>query len=162
MHRWAFVEDNNIVELHYNLPISWRNISGLKNAENDLEYLLTLGWIPIDHEHQSFDPDIYSIEDYINTFDGQRVVQTLKLVEVTAVPFEIQKQDFMQQLRNIRDQKLRDSDWTQLLDCKLSEDNKNNWALYRQALRDLPEYYNMNEELDINNIVWPPIGIDWF
>jgi hypothetical protein len=158
MHRWAFVEDNNIVELHYNLPTSWRNISGLQNAENDLEYLLALGWMPIDHEHQSFDPDIYCIQDYINTVGAERVVQTLKLIEVTAsstVPFEIQKQDFMLQLRDIRDAKLKISDWTQLRDSKLSEDSRNNWTVYRQALRDLPEFYNINEEININNVVWP-------
>jgi hypothetical protein len=158
MHRWAYVEDNNIVELHYNLPTSWRNISGLNNAENNLEYLLALGWMPIDHEHQSFDPDIYCVKDYINTVGSERVVQTLELIEVVTVPFEIQKQDFMSQLRNIRDQKLRDSDWTQLPDCNLSEDNRNNWLVYRQALRDLPEFYNINEELDINNVAWPIIS----
>ena len=155
MHRWAFVEDNNIVELHYNLPTSWRNISGLQNAENDLEYLLALGWMPIIHEHQSFDPNIYRIQDYINTVGSERIVQTLELIEVTAVPFEILKQDFMTQLRYTRDEKLRDGDWTQLRDCNLSEDSKNNWAVYRQALRDLPEFYSINEELDINSVVWP-------
>jgi hypothetical protein len=155
MHRWAFVEDNNIVELHYNLPTSWRNISGLQNSENDLEYLLALGWMPIDHEHQSFDPNIYCIQDYINTVGSERIVQTLELIEVTPVPFEILKQDFMLQLRNIRDQKLKDSDWTQLRDRGFTE----NSAVYRQALRDLPEIYNTNEELDINNVVWP-INID--
>lgn len=155
MHRWAFVEDNNIVELHYNLPTSWRNISGLQNAENDLEYLLALGWMPIDHEHQSFDPNIYRIQGYINTIGSEKIVQTLELVEVTVVPFEILKQDFMTQLRYARDEKLRDGDWTQLRDCNLSEDSKNNWAVYRQALRDLPEFYSINEELDINNVVWP-------
>jgi len=157
MHRWAFVEDNNIVELHYNLPTSWRNISGLQNAENDLEYLLALGWMPIDHEHQSFDPNIYCVKDYINTVGSERIVQTLELIEVTAVSFEIQKQDFMLQLRNIRNQKLKDSDWTQLLDCNLSDNDKNNWAVYRQELRHLPYFYNTNEELNINNVVWPTI-----
>lgn len=157
MHRWAYVEDNNIVELHYNLPTSWKNISGLQNSENDLEYLLALGWMPIDHEHQSFDPNIYRIQDYINTVGSERVVQTLELIEVTAVSFEILKQDFMSQLRYTRDEKLKDSDWTQLRDCNLSEDSKNNWSVYRQELRDLPEFYNINEELDINTVVWPTI-----
>ena len=157
MHRWAFVEDNNIVELHYNLPTSWRNISGLQNAENDLEYLLALGWMPIHHEHQSFDPDIYCVQDYINTIGSEKIVQTLKLIEVTTVSYEIQKQDFMLQLRNIRDRKLKDSDWTQLRDSKISEDSRKNWTIYRQELRDLPEFYNTNEEMNINNVVWPTI-----
>lgn len=38
-------------------------------------------------------------------------------------------------VRQSRDQKLKDSDWTQVADSPV---NKETWATYRQALRDLP------------------------
>jgi hypothetical protein len=34
---------------------------------------------------------------------------------------------------------LKDSDWTQISDYDLGLENKEQWATYRQELRDLPE-----------------------
>lgn len=47
--------------------------------------------------------------------------------------------DYWTELRNIRDKKLLECDWTQLSDAPLTEEQKNNWLVYRQQLRDLPE-----------------------
>lgn len=52
-------------------------------------------------------------------------------------------------LRGERDYLLKQSDWTQFNDSPLSSKQKAEWALYRQALRDLPN------TVDINNIVYP-------
>jgi hypothetical protein len=52
-------------------------------------------------------------------------------------------------LRGERDYLLKQSDWTQFNDSPLSSEKKAEWALYRQALRDLPN------AIDINNIVYP-------
>tara|TARA_R100000781_G_C4066314_1_gene122931 strand:+ start:384 stop:893 length:510 start_codon:yes stop_codon:yes gene_type:complete len=40
--------------------------------------------------------------------------------------------------REERNQKLADSDWTQLADSALASDKKTEWVAYRKALRDLP------------------------
>lgn len=53
-------------------------------------------------------------------------------------------------LRNMRNFYLRLTDWTQLLDVPLSEEDRSTWAIYRQALRDLT-----NDLTDPFNIVWP-------
>ena len=49
------------------------------------------------------------------------------------------------------------SDWTQLPDVQLSEEQKESWRIYRQQLRDLPE--NVEDPkplvLDINHSDWP-------
>lgn len=50
-------------------------------------------------------------------------------------------------VRERRDQKLLESDWTQLPDVPL--ETKNAWATYRQALRDV------TQQTDPFNIVWP-------
>ena len=49
--------------------------------------------------------------------------------------------------RNVRNQKLRDTDWTQLLDVTLTVDCKTAFATYRKALRDI----------DLLNPVWPDV-----
>lgn len=38
-----------------------------------------------------------------------------------------------------RDKMLQESDWTQLPDVPLTEEQKTAWATYRQELRDIPE-----------------------
>lgn len=41
-------------------------------------------------------------------------------------------------LRIDRNTKLKASDWTQMADAPLTEEQKQSWRTYRQALRDLP------------------------
>jgi hypothetical protein len=41
-------------------------------------------------------------------------------------------------VRATRDQKLTDTDWTQMADSPLASDKKTEWAAYRTSLRDLP------------------------
>ncbi len=42
-------------------------------------------------------------------------------------------------MRQIRNAKLAQCDWTQLTDSPLNADAKNAWALYRETLRMVPE-----------------------
>ena len=55
---------------------------------------------------------------------------------------DITDEEKIEQLKNFmreeRDKRLLECDWTQTLDNKLSDDKKNEWMIYRQALRDLP------------------------
>jgi hypothetical protein len=54
---------------------------------------------------------------------------------------------YWERIRIWRDKELRDTDFTQLPDCKM---DKEIWATYRQELRDLP-----NTTLDIKTIKFP-------
>lgn len=49
-----------------------------------------------------------------------------------------------------RDNRLANSDWTQLPDAPLSKSVKSAWKQYRQELRDM-----FNEEIDLDNPVFP-------
>jgi len=49
---------------------------------------------------------------------------------------EITEQD----IRNMRDWRLMTSDWSQLADSPLTDAQQQKWAIYRQALRDLPNH----------------------
>jgi len=53
-------------------------------------------------------------------------------------------------VRAKRDKLLQESDWTQMVsDIPMSEAKKEEWRIYRQALRDLPN------TVDLNNIIYP-------
>ena len=56
-------------------------------------------------------------------------------------------------LRTQRNRLLQQSDWTALSDAHLSQDKKDAWFAYRQALRDLPE-----EVQDPASVEWPQIN----
>jgi hypothetical protein len=55
-------------------------------------------------------------------------------------------------VRAQRNQLLTQSDWTQLADAPLSPEQRNAWATYRQALRDLPSSFSSPE-----GVVWPSV-----
>jgi hypothetical protein len=52
-------------------------------------------------------------------------------------------------VRGDRNARLAASDWTQLPDCPLTNVQQAEWAVYRQALRDI------TNQTDPFNIVWP-------
>lgn len=56
----------------------------------------------------------------------------------------------LNELRERRNLLLRDCDWTQMPDAPLTDEQKNAWASYRQALRNLPE-----SAADLDNVIWP-------
>lgn len=56
----------------------------------------------------------------------------------------------LQALRSQRDELLSQSDWTQFNDSPLDNTKKQEWATYRQALRDLPA-----NTTDPANPTWP-------
>ena len=58
-------------------------------------------------------------------------------------------EELKRQLRTRRNKLLSASDWTQISDCGLSDAQKEEWRLYRQVLRELPE-------IDfVGPIIWP-------
>ena len=62
-------------------------------------------------------------------------------------------EDIMNEVRHTRTRKLRQSDWTQMSDSPLSEDDKMLWAIYRQDLRDVPQ--NNTNINSVDDVVWP-------
>ena len=49
-----------------------------------------------------------------------------------------------------RDALLRESDWTQIADASLGAHTVEEWATYRQELRDLPSKHSK-----VSEVVWP-------
>ena len=77
--------------------------------------------------------------------------------EVNAKIKELETAEPIRLLREERNQRLAETDWTQGRDVSLSNDI--DWKNYRQALRDLPSKSNpkLNSvgDLDISSVTWP-------
>lgn len=58
-------------------------------------------------------------------------------------------------LKAMRNALLKDTDWTQMPDSPLSDEMKNRYKQYRQALRDLPQNYGTINEL--SDVTFPTI-----
>jgi len=56
----------------------------------------------------------------------------------------------MGNIRSQRNSMLRGSDWTQIGDAVLGDHTAEDWATYRQSLRDLPQTYTR-----VSEVVWP-------
>ena len=59
-----------------------------------------------------------------------------------------QPEDFGQQMRWHRDKFLASCDWTQMPDSRLTDEQRQAWATYRQALRDFPSTWVPAETAD--------------
>ena len=66
-----------------------------------------------------------------------------------------QKWSYVRQLRN---EKLKDCDWTQCNDVPFTSEQIQAWKLYRQALRDLPNLLTEDQIMNPSTISWttPP------
>ena len=90
--------------------------------------------------------------------DGEGIVEghydraTQKIVDGVVTEYVA---DFFPLIRNKRNELLKESDWTQVNDCPLSDSEKTEWATYRQALRDLPT--TQASASTENDIVFPTV-----
>ena len=79
--------------------------------------------------------------------------------EINAKIVELNAQEPFRLLREERNKRIAETDWTQLKDIDLDIIRERNWKNYRQALRDLPAKSNpkLNEygDLDMTSVSWP-------
>ena len=164
MANWALVENDEVTGLYDLLPKSWKHISGLRLAADDLDFLKSLGWYPVDQQHElkNFNPSTQRLDGYNYQLQGNVVVETPKMVEKEPTPvidISVSKPLFMQQLRQERNIRLKASDWTQLVDSQtlFDEETKTKWTVYRQKLRDLPKVYETDETINLSEVTWPGV-----
>ncbi len=81
------------------------------------------------------------------TIKGNIVERAYIVVDKTAEEMEETTTSAVRDVKWMRNQKLKDSDWTQLQDATA---DKEAWALYRQALRDVSK-----QEGYPWNVTWP-------
>ena len=59
----------------------------------------------------------------------------------------------LEALRNFRNQLLKNSDWIVLPHSPVSPDKMQEWILYRQYLRDLPENFDLSGQIWTDEIM---------
>ena len=59
----------------------------------------------------------------------------------------------LEEVRAKRNKMLNSSDWTQMADSPLTDDEKITWAIYRQALRDITAH--LDGVTDMADVPWP-------
>ena len=97
--------------------------------------------------------DFY-IEDDIITWNSTDIPQPTK-EEVDTKIQELKTVEPMRLLREERNRRLQETDWTQNRDVTLSNDS--DWQTYRQSLRDLPSIAapQLDENGQLINVTWP-------
>ena len=79
--------------------------------------------------------------------------------ELNAKVAELNAAEPFNLLRQERNKRIAETDWTQLKDILLDSIREKNWKEYRQALRDLPAKSNPKLDsygaLDMSSVTWP-------
>lgn len=144
--RYVRVENNEVVDGPMALPMNWKDVSNFYLL--DAASLKSYGFHPHRliqtplNDGEAYDGSYYVIEENEVT-EHQRVRQ--KTEDEIA-------QETSGRWANIRAQRaiyLQESDWTQLADVALSGEKKEEWKMYRQALRDITQY------TDPDHVIWP-------
>ena len=98
-----------------------------------------IGYLPVDSE---IEPQEWTVD-----------LGTLSLTPRSKSPEELDEEN-MALLRAARDVKLGLCDWRVVADSPLSEAQRSEWMVYRQALRDLPSTIQ-GPLLSLEDVVWP-------
>ena len=124
-----------------------------------------MNWIPTNiHALQWY--DTFGEIEY-NDGTPNEIIEDLGIYEQALETFDVEKQrrlreqlaeeelreasrDYWEELRAQRDFLLSQSDWTQGNDSPLNLQQKQEWKIYRQALRDVP-----SNTIDPKSPVWP-------
>jgi hypothetical protein len=162
MANWVHVENNEITGQYDLLPKTWKNISGLNLAVDDLPFLKSVGWYPVTKQSETWNDLTHYVSGYNYEIREDDVLESIILSEKQPEPqeeFSTIKYRFIEQLRSKRNELLANSDWTQLQDVQNSfdETTKNKWIVYRQALRNIVEDYSENEIVNIEQVNWPSL-----
>ena len=150
---YAHVKEDGSVDYLGGLPKSWGNVSNLHLSDGDDAYLKTLGWLPLVEVEitptatQCWDKDLITVE-------SDKVILTHRGRDMTEKEIADNNNGKMITLREERDEKLMNSDWTQASDhsSPLADSKKTEWATYRQSMRDLPATADMTKWPEIT---WP-------
>ena len=147
--KYAELYNLEIVQIHNELPTAWKNLS-YPNALSDSE-LSDMSWsgnagyafypyievIPDSNQFYTLSPVVNVVDDITKTVTGTRTANPISDINAWEI------------VRSMRNNELTATDWTQMPDSPLTTAKKAEWAVYRQALRDITTQENPRE------IVWP-------
>lgn len=153
MQKYCYIENGEIVQINQDLPNVWKNVSNFYLLPDEI--VKTYGWLPLVVENENkpvFVSSSYIIEeDVVREVIVTRDKTEQEIEEETARELEMG----WYQVRNQRDEKLKQSDLFVLIDKweLLTEERKQEIRVYRQALRDVPQNFETPE-----SVVWPNLS----
>lgn len=106
------------------------------------------GYIEYKNAPKEIIEDLGIYEQALETFDAEK--QRRLQEQLAEEELREASRDYWKELRNKRDFLLSQSDWTQGNDSPLTLQQKEEWKIYRQALRDVP-----SNTIDPKRPVWP-------
>lgn len=144
---YCLVQKGVIVDGPRELPEAWGLIPNMKSLSQ--QELIDLGWFPhriisVTGQHKMITATNFDI-------NGNEVIETYTTRDMTEDEIASENEAHWYGVREARNRKLSESDYTQLPDADLTDAEKLNWASYRQALRDV------TNQPDPNNILWPQV-----
>lgn len=150
---YAYVESGSVKKVYNSLPRTWRNISNFYSM--DTASLASHGWLPITIEDVTFGQyETYGSTSY--TITSTSVTESRSKRAMTQEEINTLLDSVWSFIRAERDQKLRDSDWTQMSDSPLTNPEKGEWATYRQSLRDITSQpLQYDGQTNTFSVTWP-------
>jgi hypothetical protein len=142
---YCYIEDRQVVKGPCSLPKAWKNVTGFHLLS--AEQLTNYGWIPY-REVDVHQEGQVRIDEVIEVTEKE-VIKTFVYRNMTQSELDDIENNKWNIVRGVRNDLLKQSDWTQLADSPLEGGTKLAWAQYRQALRDI------TAQPDPSNVVWP-------
>jgi hypothetical protein len=142
------VVDDVVVGYPTSLPKNWGEVSNFFVLTD--EELQKYGWYPVVIEKEDVLEPNMVIERQVFSFNGKEVIQSRQIREKTEEEIEQEVNQLWDQIRSQRDVFLSSTDWTQLPDAPITEEEKAEWSVYRQEIRDVPNLFDSPYD-----IVWP-------
>lgn len=151
---------NNVVMSDANgLPGSYKNISNFYflTAQQvvDLSWAGYVGegfWPALFNEQPDYNINQKLERAFTLNLENKTVTISFNIVELTPGEYQQRVDSLEAQIRNIRDQYLRLTDFTQLSDAPISAQAKSDYVTFREHLRNI-----LDNVTDPTTIVWPPI-----
>lgn len=120
---YALIENGEITRINIELPVSIGN-SSIPRGATGLE---AFGLYAIEGDEPAYDPARQRLSGPQYQFDGSQVNRVFAVEQIP-------DSERAGQVRAERNEKLKASDWTQVLDAPVQQQA---WQTYRQALRDI-------------------------
>lgn len=153
MQKYCYIENGEVVQIYEDLPQVWKNVSNFYLLPDEI--IKTYGWLPLIVENENkpvFVSSNYVIEEnVVREVIVTRDKTEKEIEEDAARELEIG----WTQIRSQRDEMLKQSDLFVLIDKweLLTEEQKQEIRVYRQALRDIPQNFETPED-----VVWPSLS----
>jgi hypothetical protein len=141
MSLYCYTENGQVIGDAQALPENWKNVSNFYLLPDEI--VKTYGWLPYVRVSDNKEIIIGSTKEIVN----EQVIETFFTRDKTFQEIEQEnneaKKNKWNNIRDRRDTLLKESDTQILIDKwnNMDESKQQEWIIYRQALRDLPQIY---------------------